>query len=41
MDSASAVTGDHIYVNGSTRNDANDGLTPQTAKLTIKNAQKP
>lgn len=29
---------DHIYVNGSSGSDSNDGLTPQTAKLTIKNA---
>jgi predicted outer membrane repeat protein len=40
MNSASAATGDHIYVNGSTGSDLNDGLTPQTAKLTIKNATK-
>lgn len=38
MSSASAASGDHIYVNGSSGSDANDGLTPQTAKLTIKNA---
>ncbi|UTB32259.1 MAG: Ig-like domain repeat protein [Methanobacterium sp. ERen5] len=38
MNSASAASGDHIYVNGSSGNDANSGLTPQTAKLTIKNA---
>lgn len=37
MNSASAANGDHIYV-GSTGSDLNDGLTPQTAKLTIKNA---
>jgi len=40
MNSASAATGDHIYVNGSSGSDLNDGLTPQTAKLTIKNATK-
>ncbi|UTB32260.1 MAG: Ig-like domain repeat protein [Methanobacterium sp. ERen5] len=41
MSSASAAPstpGDHIYVSGSSGNDANDGLTPQSAKLTIKNA---
>ncbi|MTK63844.1 MAG: hypothetical protein F8N15_04790 [Methanobacterium sp.] len=41
MNSASAsssASGDHIYVNGSSGSDSNDGLTPQTAKLTIKNA---
>ncbi len=41
MSNASAApssSGDHIYVNGSSGSDANDGLTPQTAKLTIKNA---
>lgn len=35
---ASSASGDHIYVNGSSGSDSNDGLTPQTAKLTIKNA---
>ncbi|ADZ09827.1 conserved repeat domain protein [Methanobacterium lacus] len=40
MSSASAASGDHIYVNGSSGSDTNDGLTPQTAKLTIKNATK-
>ncbi len=43
MSSASAApsaSGDHIYVNGSSGSDSNDGLTPLTAKLTIKNATK-
>lgn len=38
MNSASAAQGDKIYVNGSSGSDLNDGFTPQTAKLTIKNA---
>lgn len=33
-----SAAGNTIYVNGSSGNDAWDGLTPQTAKLTIKNA---
>jgi hypothetical protein len=38
MNSVSAVNGDHIYVNGSSGNDSWHGLTPETAKLTTKNA---
>ena len=34
---ASTSSPNHIYVNGSSGNDLNDGLTPETAKLTIKN----
>lgn len=38
MGSVSAASEDMIYVNGSSGNDSWDGLTPETAKLTIKNA---
>jgi len=33
-----AADGDVIYVNGSSGSDENDGFTPSTSKLTIKNA---
>ena len=36
--SAYAAEGDVIYVNGSSGSDDNDGFTPATAKLSIKNA---
>jgi uncharacterized repeat protein (TIGR01451 family) len=38
MGCVSAASGDKIYVNGSSGNDAWDGLTPETAKHTIRNA---
>jgi hypothetical protein len=37
LNSASAASADHIYVNGSSGNDSWNGLTPETAKLTTKN----
>jgi hypothetical protein len=40
MSAVSAASGDKIYVSGSSGNDSWDGLTPQTAKLSIKNATK-
>ena len=40
MSAVSAASGDNIYVSGSSGNDSWDGLTPQTAKLSIKNATK-
>ena len=40
MSAVSAASGDKIYVSGSSGNDSLDGLTPQTAKLSIKNATK-